>query len=464
MALMKTWTQTTPSSIVDTRWFTILLSFLVILLGGLAGGLVSRVTWSLAGKEVFILWALLGSWLILFLSVVKFDFMVLVSFCLFSLVRIEPAPTDMLIMLLLLMGLLIGKLSLKALTGSSLIHLALWGFLVANLASLVCVNAVFEGARFLFITAYMIAFVYFVKMYVTSFQAMRNVMMGYLVSAVLAIFLVLLGYLGIGTELFIEWGTRAQGPFKDANVFGPFLIPMIVFLIDEILHPRIFRGFYLAKVLGIIALTAGVFLSGSRAAWGNLALSLLIYLVLTIKSTPRAGIAHLLSLLRAKIIYLLILLIIGSLLLAALPTWLGSQEFVRAFLADRAKFQQRYDASRFARQIEGINAGLTHLIGVGPGMWTSAHSLYVRTFAEHGVFGLVTLFLCLLVLLMGTFVRALRETDKPYGMSARVVFACLIGHLMNGFVIDTIHWRHFWFILALAWVVTTVKDSASSDY
>jgi len=406
----------------------------------------------LTGKEIFILLALLGLWPILFfLSAVKFDFMVLASFCLFSLVRIEPAPTDMLVMLLLPMGLLTGKLSLKALTGSSLIHLALWGFLVANFASLVCVNAVFEGARFLFITAYMIAFVYFVKMYVTSFQAMRTVMIGYLVSAVLAVFLVLLGYLGIGTELFIEWD-RARGPFKDANVFGPFLILMVVFLIDEMLHPRIFRGLYLAKVLGIIALTAGVFLSGSRAAWGNLVLSLLVYFILVVKSMSRT-----------KIAYLLIVLIVGSLLLAALPTWLGSQEFLEAFLTERAKFQT-YDTSRFARQIEGIKAGLTHLIGVGPGMWASAHSLYVRTFAEHGIFGLVTLFLFLLVLSVGTFFRALWETDKPYGMSARVVFACLIGQLMNSIVIDTIHWRHFWFILALAWVVTTVKDSASSDY
>jgi hypothetical protein len=456
MPLMKTWTKVTPS-FIDTRWFTVLLSFLVVLLSGLAGGLVAGVTWSLAGKEIFILSVLLGSWLVLFLSAVKFDFMILVTFCLFSLVQIEPAPTDMLVMLLLLVGLLTGKLSLMALTGSSLIHLALWGFLVANLTSLVYVNEILAGLRYLFITAYMIFLTYFVKMYITSYQAMRTVVIGYLVSALLAVFLVALGYLGIGTELFItRYGTRAQGPFKDANVFGPFLILMIVFLIDEILHPLIFRGLYPAKAFGLIVLTMGVFVSGSRAAWGNLALSLLIYFILTIKSTPRARIIHLISLLRAKIGYLLILLTVGLLVLVALLTQLDSPEFIQAFLSERAKFQI-YDITRFAMQIEGINAGFTHLIGVGPGMWVDAHSLYVRAFAEHGIFGLAALLLFTLVLSTGTFSRAIREPVKPYGLSAKVVFACLVGHIMNSIVIDTIHWRHFWFLLALAWVVITAK-------
>jgi len=32
------------------------------------------------------------------------------------------------------------------------------------------------------------------------------------------------------------------------------------------------------------------------------------------------------------------------------------------------------------------------------------------------------------------------------------VFACICGHLVNSFVIDTVHWRHIWFIYGLPWV------------
>lgn len=448
MALIKIWIQTTPSSIVNTRWFGILLCFMVILGAGLAGSLFAGISGFLAGREVLIPWAVLGLGLALFLSVFKFDFMVLMSFCLFGMVRIEPAPTDMLVMLLFPIGILSGKLSLKTLRDSPLIHLLLLGYIVTNFISMIYVNEVIEGVRYLFITGYLIVLFYFVKMYATSFQARRTVMIGYLASALASVFLIALGYLGIGTDIFLEFN-RASGLFKDANVFGPFLILAILFLIDEVLQPQIFRGFFVAKILGISALGAGVFLSGSRAAWGNLTLALLIYLILTIKSRPKI------------IAPVLIVAIIGLMFLPFLSTWLGSLEFIQGFLEDRAKFQA-YDVSRFGRQLEGIQVGMTHLLGLGPGMWSSAHSLYVRTFAENGIFGFATLMFLLLVLSIGTFFRAFREINKPCGISAKVVLGCLLGHLMNSFVIDTIHWRHFWFILALAWVTITTETQAFS--
>jgi hypothetical protein len=307
------------------------------------------------------------------------------------------------------------------------------------------------------ITVYLVAFTYFVKMYVTSPQTMRNVMIGYLISAMINTSFIALGYLGIApfTELFLEFGGRAVGAFKDANVFGPFLIPMIILLIDETFFPRIFSRFYLAKIFGVVVLTAAVFLSFSRAAWGNLALTLFAYFILNIKEVSRRGVSNLLK----RSIGFLLLAVAGLGAFEPLLSWMGLREFFTWRMS-----LQDYDLERFARQKEGIHAGLTHLFGVGAGMWNSAHSLYVRTFAEHGILGLVALLLCLLVLSIGGFSRALRETDKQYGLSAKVVMACLIGHLMNSVVIDTVHWRHFWFILALAWVMTPVGIPAPRCY
>ena len=34
-----------------------------------------------------------------------------------------------------------------------------------------------------------------------------------------------------------------------------------------------------------------------------------------------------------------------------------------------------------------------------------------------------------------------------------VIFACLVAMLVNGTVIDTLHWRNFWVLLALAWTL-----------
>jgi hypothetical protein len=403
---------------------------------------------TLVGSETLVLFAIAGLSLVLVLSVLKFDFMVFLCFCLLGIVRIEPAPVDGLAMILLLVGLLTGKLSLKALQGSSFVHIMLWIFLVANIASLAATRTFSGSLRFLVTTVYLIAFAYFVKMYVTSFHAMRILLIGYLVSVAINVLLIVPGYLAISpfSELFLQYGLRAVGAFKDSNVFGPFCVLAILLLIDEILYPRLLPRFFLAKVLGVVVLTAAVFLSFSRAAWANLALALMIYFLFNVNRVFQIKSWNVLT---GGVAILLVA--IGSLRVAER---LFGRTGLKEFLAWRTSSHD-YDAYRFDRQREGIQAGLTHLFGVGPGTWDYAHSLYVRTFAEHGVLGLASILALIGALVMSTFRRALDEVSKPYGLSAKVVLACLVGLAVNSFVIDTIHWRYLWLILALAWVVCT---------
>jgi O-antigen ligase len=209
----------------------------------------------------------------------------------------------------------------------------------------------------------------------------------------------------------------------------------------------------LAKVLGVIVLTAAVFLSFSRAAWGNLAFAVLIYFLLNVNRVFQS------NLLKGGAITLLAA--IFSLQVFE-RLFLSSKMSLREFLAWRIS-PQDYDVVRFDRQKEGIEAGLTHWFGVGPGTWDNAHSLYVRTFAEHGILGLASILALMFVLMVSTLRRALDETRKPYGLSAKVVLACLVGLALNSAVIDTIHWRHLWLILALAWAVCTHPGPDLSD-
>lgn len=421
---------------------------LAILVALPLGVVVSLASQRFAGSEILLLLAALGLLSVLVLSAVKFDFMVLAAFCLLSLVRLEPAPSDVLFMVLLAMGLASGRLSLYTTRDAPSIHFALWAFLSANLFSAIGVIPVFHSIRFLMITTYMIALFYFVKMYVTSFQAMRNFVFGYLVSAIIAISLAGLGYLGAGpsAELFIFWGFRAVGFFKDPNVFGPFLIPMIILLVDEILKPYFLPRLSWLKFLGVTALSAGVLASFSRGAWANLAVSFLTYSLLTVLALRGKN--------RTRSVLVLLSLLLGSLLLmGAFILWKDLQ----GSLVSRSTFQV-YDARRISRQLSGIEVALSHLSGVGPGIWAHAHSLYVRTLAEHGILGLSALLLFLFVLLKNTFRAALQEIDKRYGLSPKVLAASLAGLLVNSVVVDTIHWRHFWLILGISWVVSTAQD------
>jgi hypothetical protein len=402
-----------------------------------------------------ILFVAVGLGLAFLLCATRFDFMVFICFCLLGIVRIEPAPVDGLVIMLLLVGFLTGKLSLKALRGSSFIHVTLWIFLLANLVSLAASSTFSDSWRFLVITVYLIVFAYFVKMYVTSLQAMRTVMLGYLVSVAFNTVFIVLGYLKASpfSELFLQDRLRAVGAFKDPNVFGPFLIPVILLLIDEILYPRILPRFFLAKLLGVVVLTAAVFLSFSRAAWANLALAAAIYFFINISRFFQIKIS---SLVKGGAV-LSVVAISGLAVIESLLGRLG----LAGFLAWRLS-PHDYDVYRFERQREGLTTGLTRLFGGGPGTWDNAHSLYVRTFAEHGILGLASLLVLLLVLIIGTFRRALSQVSKPYGLSAAVVLACLVGLALNSLVIDTIHWRHLWLLLALAWVVSTYPDTDRS--
>jgi hypothetical protein len=80
------------------RWGPYLL-LAAVLLSGFAGVLAVLAMQYLAGREALIFFAILGLWLTILLSIVKFDFMVLVTFCLLGMVRIEPAPVDALSMI-----------------------------------------------------------------------------------------------------------------------------------------------------------------------------------------------------------------------------------------------------------------------------------------------------------------------------------------------------------------------------
>jgi O-antigen ligase len=224
---------------------------------------------------------------------------------------------------------------------------------------------------------------------------------------------------------------------------------MIVFLVAEVWRPHLLPGLYPVKIFSIIALTAGVFLSFSRAAWANLVLSLFVFFLLNLRGISRE-----------RIISLLKLVVVGSIILVVLVNLMGLGDFLKY----RAAITQSYDTDRFAAQRYGLQAGLTHLAGVGPGLlditFFAPHNVYIRTFGEHGVLGLVTFLALILILLIHAFFRGLRETDKPpYGISAKVVVASFVGLLFNSFVIDTIHWRHFWFLLALLWVISTTEAS-----
>lgn len=410
-----------------------------VLLSVIIGGGGAYAVRSVPGYEPLLLVGLLVAVPVIVLALARYHLAAFCAFASVAVVRWEPAPVDLMVALLLAVGLLAGQLRLATLRESSLIHSALWLFVSLNLIALLGADDLRYSLRYTAITCYLIALCYFVRLYVTSVERMRIVLFGCLAAALSSVMLVALELAGLSptNDVFV-FENRARALFKDANVFAPFLVLPIIFLLDELLRPTLIVGQRWLKLAAIVVLGAGVLIAFSRAAWANLLIAVATYMVL---AAPHLSLRQWVKLLLPGIL--------GAAAMIGLIVWLGLAEFLRS----RASLLQSYDTDRFGTQLYGIGLGMDHLFGIGPGMLFNAHSLYVRTFAEYGVFGLVALGTLILVPVARCLRRALRADDRVYGLSARVVVAVFAGLLFNSIVIDTIHWRSFWIMIALAWVV-----------
>jgi O-antigen ligase len=263
---------------------------------------------------------------------------------------------------------------------------------------------------------------------------------GAVIFALLAVLALFLPYPGHDT-LAGESATRATGLFKDPNVFGPFLIPAALILLEESLHPRLLRLRRPVMVAMLAVLVLGVMFAYSRAAWLNLAVAAVVMLgVMAMREDAGRRAATALALIAA-------VGVVGG----AAMVLTGSTQF----LEQRAQVQS-YDSQRFTAQRTGVKLAEEHALGVGPGQFeqdnpVSAHSIYIRVLAEQGVLGLAVL----VALLGGTLALAIGNAvagRDAFGVGSAVLLGAWCGLLANSAFVDTLHWRHLWLVAALIWV------------
>jgi O-antigen ligase len=118
---------------------------------------------------------------------------------------------------------------------------------------------------------------------------------------------------------------------------------------------------------------------------------------------------------------------------------------------------QDYDADRFATHSAALRLGLSNPLGVGPAqsfqsLGYATHNLYLRIFSENGLLGFLSLTAFLLLTLLRSLMLLFRASQPSQRAIFALVAAAICGTLLNSFTIDTLHWRHFWLLLALGWM------------
>ena len=355
---------------------------------------------------------------------------------------IEPSPYEAMFFVCLLAfarGGLVFDASLSPLV------LVLLVFDAAGLVALIPYANESESVSFTFVTIY-ISFTTILFATLTagnSLERMKWLRSGYVFAGVLAAILGLLGYFniaGLSPYFTLYEGGRASGPFKDPNVFGPFLVAPIGWLCQDLLLKR---GSTLRSVVFLLIMLLAVFLSFSRGALIDSLLTLLLVMGLTFLTSDSAR-------LRRRVVTSAIA---GVVLVAAMLTLALSVPSIREVAMERATLVEDYDAGeqgRFGNQIRSIPMLLERPLGFGPFRFAhyfpaDPHEVFLSAFASFGWVGgiafAVFVALTLYVGIVFAFRRARAQTEFIG------VFAAMLPQLFQGVQIDTIHWRHLFLLI-----------------
>jgi O-Antigen ligase len=374
-----------------------------------------------------------------------------------SIAFIEPSPHDFLMGALAVTCLIAGVRFDRKVT---LLFVLLLFFNAGGLLSLLNVpgqeKTVQYAATSLYLALATIVFAcLFAERTLPRLATMRS---AYVLTATIVSFAGICGYFHAfpGAEgLFAPYG-RALGAFKDPNVFGPFLIwPTLI-----VLERMIVRRSTLLDLAIVAILLLGLLLSFSRGAWFHFAVSGAVTIALAFLTAPDPR-------LRMRIFTLTVIVIAA---LAAIIAAALSFETVAAMFRERFQLVQSYDVGeggRFKLQELALAALLNYPNGMGPFEFARVHGLqqhnvYLQAFMVYGWIGGMSYIL----MLAATFMVALRSVfvATPWQHYLITAFAAFTGEVLEGFVIDTDHWRHFFLLLGVIWGLgaATVKYQRQS--
>ncbi len=297
--------------------------------------------------------------------------------------------------------------------------------------------------------------IFYAAMLGTNTEArLRWLLRGYIAAAVVVSLLAIAGYFGVGGSAFVRY-SRATGTFKDPNVFAAFLMLPGVLILQRMLAGR--RSEVIGACLLLLIVMGGLFLSFSRAAWGQFVFCAILLMMLTF-ATSRSP---------SERFRIVVMAIMGVVVAVAFVAVLLSVEQVANLFEERASLSQSYDTGatgRFGRYFLAISMMLDYPFGMGPLQFNfpeAPHNVYLNSFITGGwISGAAYLTLTLVTLVASTrfiFVRT------PWQPTYHAVYVAFVGVAAESIIIDSDHWRHYFLILGVLWGLMAVTRGYRVD-
>lgn len=389
---------------------------------------------------------------------------------LIGVVRVEPAPYDILIVLCIIFIFWKDPMAFRKLFQGPAALILLGLFLLGNLLSLVNAEAAFQAVFYLAVTFYLAGTVIFWACWLRDEYRFELIVKGYLAASIIVLFLGFVSYLlDVGfLSSFVYGQKRMMSSFKDPNVFGSFLVPTLM-LCFWLIGKKSQNGWRM-KILTVFTVT-GIIFSFSRGTWVGMAVSLFVYVIMEFHCVFVPNWKNYLQ------------VAAGSFLIVCLMlSYTGRWDYALSRLG-----LQVYDAERFAVQAQGLQEALDMdrgmngtvtpdiggsnslggmegdvqergkiswrgFLGIGPGQFEvryqyASHNLFIRVLRENGWVGLIGLLGFLIVLMWKLKINTGKDPEGVFSL----LFSILAGFLVMSLVIDSLHWRHFWLFSGLAW-------------
>lgn len=368
--------------------------------------------------------------------------------CASWLVYIEPAPCDILAGLAIIAFILNIGVYKKPIPRLSFTEILLSFYIILNINNLIYTNDISYSLRYFFISFYLLCFFILISKLSDSYDLIEKQLNLYFIPCVVSCFLLIFGYLsatlniniGIFQDILVEQG-RIKGFFKDPNVAGPFLLQPAIYSLATILNKRskfnlLFLCLFALSVIGILTTL-------SRAAVLALIFGILVVFCFSM---------HMKKFVKIILMLIYFVPVISAFLFVAPKSNISSRMYDTQFgVGDRIERIER-GLSVFAEN-PLIGKGMTISLAKAP------HDSYFLLLMQTGFIGFAcfwTPVIYLIIKLLKLYRNSMLENEKIIFLS---LTASLLSHMVLGFAVFFLHWRHFWFITGLAAAAVRLNDS-----
>ena len=358
-------------------------------------------------------------------------------------VTFEPAPYEVLLAAFLGVSFVFG---LRVPASVLPILIPVFTFTLGGIISSFQIEDWYRGVIYNLVTLFLgLTSVFFAILIAQEMGRLRLIFRVYVVAAACTSILGILGYFGMpGFDIFTKF-ERAQGAFADPNVFAPFLIAPILYLIYGVMNRSVTMLPIRAAFLFVILL--GEFLAFSRGGWGVTTITVLMFYCLLLINEPKPQVKAKYILMGVAGLATLIVAIVIALQIPAI-----SDIFVQ-----RAQVVQNYDGARlgrFARHAIGFELALSKPWGIGNLEFgflygEDEHNVYLRSLMSYGWIGFVSWLTIILWPLIAGFKSLF--LNRPWQVYFQICYVVFFGHLLLAWVIDIDHWRHVYLLLGMIW-------------